>query len=253
MDKQLIQADPWASLRAFTTARIALGRTGTAIPLKEVLAFRLAHAHARDAVYSRLDSTKLQEQLQPFRLPLEVLHSSAADRYEYLQRPDKGRKLEAAAVTQLSSTQKTPQGYDVVLVLGDGLSATAVNMHTYPLLNLLIPMLQGANMRIGPVCLVQQARVAIGDEIGALLQAKTIVMLIGERPGLSAADSLGVYLTYAPRPGLTDEARNCISNIRREGLQYAPAAGKIFYLLQEALRLQLSGVQLKDNYGLPGK
>jgi ethanolamine ammonia-lyase small subunit len=242
---ELIQSDPWASLKAFTTARIALGRTGTAIPLREVLAFKMAHAHARDAVYSRLETSALQEQLQSFHLPIALLHSRAADRYEYLQRPDKGRRLDADSAASLA-----PQEADVVFILADGLSATAVNIHTYPLLQHVLPMLKATGISVGPLCLVQQGRVAIGDEIGALLKAKVTIVLIGERPGLSAADSMGAYITYNPQVGNTDEVRNCISNIREEGLQYPAAAGKIFYLLQEALRLKLSGVELKDNYGL---
>jgi ethanolamine ammonia-lyase small subunit len=247
-----VQEDPWASLKAFTTARIALGRTGTAIPLKEVLAFRLAHANARDAVYSRLDTNLLLEQLQGFHKDMLLLHSSAADRYEYLQRPDKGRRLDAQSIEQLASAAHQQ---DVAIVLADGLSATAMNVHTYPLLELLLPMLELAGMSIAPLCLVEQGRVAIGDEIGALLRVRMTIVLIGERPGLSAADSMGAYITFGPRIGNTDEARNCISNIRREGLQYIQAAGKICYLVQEAFRLQLSGVRLKDNYDdriLPG-
>lgn len=247
-----IQEDPWASLRAFTTARIALGRTGTAIPLKEVLAFRLAHANARDAVYSHLDSDRLQEQLQYlFNTPVLQLHSNAADRYEYLQRPDKGRRLDTASVTLLSGLKNELKQKDVAIILADGLSATALNVHTVPLLELLLPMLKATGRSVAPVCLVEQGRVAIGDEIGGLLQARCTIVLIGERPGLSSADSMGAYLTYGPRTGNTDETRNCISNIRREGLQYPHAAGKISYLLQEAFRLQLSGVDLKDNYDLP--
>jgi ethanolamine ammonia-lyase small subunit len=241
----LIQSDPWSSLKAFTTARIALGRTGTAIPLKEVLAFRMAHAHARDAVYSQLETSSLQEQLQSFHIPVQILHSRAADRFEYLQRPDKGRRLSVESAALL-----LPHNTDVAIIFADGLSATAVNIHAYPLLQHLLPMLSGFS--VAPICLVQQGRVAIGDEIGALLRVKVTIVLIGERPGLSAADSMGAYITFAPAVGTTDEARNCISNIRQEGLSYPLAAGKIFYLLQEALRLGLSGVGLKDNYGLLG-
>ena len=207
----------------------------------------MAHAHARDAVYSQLDILRLQEQLRSFHLPVQLLHSSAADRYEYLQRPDKGRRLDTESTGALTS-----QHADVAFILADGLSATAINIHAYPLLEHLLPMLTSAGISIAPLCLVQQGRVAIGDEIGALLRVKVTIVLIGERPGLSAADSMGAYLTFAPKPGTTDEARNCISNIRQEGLSYSLAAGKIFYLLQEALRLQLSGVELKDNYGLLG-
>ncbi|MVT11456.1 ethanolamine ammonia-lyase subunit EutC [Chitinophaga tropicalis] len=246
-----IQEDPWASLRAFTTARIALGRTGAAIPLKEVLAFRLAHAHARDAVYSHLDTNGLQEKLQAiFAGPVLQLHSSVADRYEYLQRPDKGRRLDTESSGRLSALKDEYKQQDIAIILADGLSATALNIHAIPLLELLLPMLKAAGRSVAPLCLAEQGRVAIGDEIGALLQAKCTLVLIGERPGLSSADSMGAYLTYSPRPGNTDETRNCISNIREEGLDYSHAAGKISYLVSEAFRLCLSGVDLKDNYGL---
>ncbi|MCF6404562.1 ethanolamine ammonia-lyase subunit EutC [Chitinophaga filiformis] len=251
--QHLIQEDPWSSLKAFTAARIALGRTGTAIPLREVLSFKLAHAHARDAVYSRLDITLLMEQLQPFHTGTLLLHSSAADRQEYLQRPDKGRRLDAESIKTLRTLPVALLQKDVAIIIADGLSATAMNIHTLPLLTQLLPMLKAAGISTGPICLAEQGRVAIGDEIGELLKAKMTLVLIGERPGLSAADSMGAYLTFNPRVGNTDESRNCISNIRQEGLQYAVAAGKICYLLQEAMRLQLSGVGLKDNYEETGR
>lgn len=238
-ENELITEDPWRGLRAFTAARIALGRTGNAIPMQEVLQFRLAHAHARDAVYSALNTHLLCNQ------PWEVqeLHSSAAGRDEYLQRPDKGRRL-----AQTSANAITPARTDAGIVLADGLSATAINAHAVALLNILLPMLRAAGITCAPVQLVHQGRVAIGDEIGSLLKVKIILMLIGERPGLTSPDSLGAYLTWQPRPGITDEARNCISNIRPEGLGYAKAAEKIMYLMKEALRLQLTGVMLKDNH-----
>ncbi|WP_343691205.1 ethanolamine ammonia-lyase subunit EutC [Chitinophaga sp.] len=250
MSQEIVQQDPWASLKAFTTARIALGRTGTAIPLREVLNFRLAHAHARDAVYSALAVNILQEQLHGFFLPVLLLHSKAVDRYEYLQRPDKGRVLDAESIAILKTTESSYQGKDVAIVLADGLSATAMNVHTLPLLSVLIPLFKKAGISLAPICMVQQGRVASGDEAGEILQAKITLMLIGERPGLSAADSMGAYITFAPRPGITDEARNCISNIREEGLQYEAAAEKIVYLIKEAMRLKLTGVELKDNAGL---
>jgi len=237
--------DPWLSLRSFTPARIALGRTGTSVPLEEVLRFRLAHAHARDAVYSLPDIDSLQQQLLALQLPVQVLHSRAADRHEYLQRPDKGRRLNDASAAALSALSGT--GNEVAIVIADGLSATAVNRHAVPLLQQLLPLIRDAGMPLAPVCIVQQGRVAVGDEAGALLQAKAVLVLIGERPGLSSPDSLGIYLTFQPKIGLTDEARNCISNIRPEGLSYRAAAEKAFYLLRESLRLQLSGVHLKDN------
>lgn len=237
--RSFIVNDPWRSLRAFTDARIALGRTGTALPLSEVLSFRLAHAHARDAVYSALDIPYLMQQ----GWTMHLLHSQAADREEYLQRPDKGRQLDDRSAASLLRVDA-----DLVIILADGLSATAINRHAIPLLELLYPMLSAKGVRIAPVQLVQQARVAIGDAIGALLGVQLSLVLIGERPGLSSPDSLGAYLTYQPRPGMTDESRNCISNIRPEGLSYRVAAEKLVYLVDEALRLRLTGVGLKDNY-----
>ncbi|WP_375434711.1 ethanolamine ammonia-lyase subunit EutC [uncultured Hymenobacter sp.] len=237
--------DPWATLKAHTAARIALGRTGTSVPLREALAFRLAHAHARDAVYSALDPDKLLAALASLQLPLLQVHSKAHDRQEYLQRPDLGRQLHEEARTQLK--KHGTQGVDLVLIMADGLSAEAVNEHAVPLLQRLLPKLQQAGFRVAPLVLAAQARVAIGDEIGELLRAQVALILIGERPGLSSPDSLGAYFTYGPRPGLTDEARNCVSNIRPEGLTYDLAADRLFFLLSESLRRKLSGVQLKDD------
>lgn len=240
-----IQRDPWASLKAFTAARIALGRTGTAEPLEALLQFRLAHANARDAVYAALEKDELADALQQLHGSCFLLHSQAANRQEYLQYPDKGRKLNKASAEQLKEFNGT--GYDVCITIADGLSATAVNNHVIPVLQKLLPMLAGFS--VSPICLVEQGRVAVADETGWLLQAKLVVILIGERPGLSSPDSLGAYLTYHPQLGLTDESRNCVSNIRPEGLNYMLAAEKLFFLINEALRLQLSGVTLKDNYG----
>jgi len=242
--------DPWAGLRAYTAARIALGRTGSSVPLREALAFRLAHAHARDAVYSTLDLPSLTAGLTALALPVQPVRSRAATREQYLQRPDYGRQL---ARESLLLDAAAPEAADVALILADGLSATAVNEHALPLLHELLPKLRQAGFRLAPVVLAEQARVALSDEIGELLGARLAVMLIGERPGLSAPHSLGAYLTYAPRPGRTDEARNCVSNIRPEGLPYAAAADKLFYLVQESLRRQVSGVALKDETGLLGE
>jgi len=237
------------SLKEFTAARIGIGRTGVSIPIKQALELRLAHAHARDAVYSHLDVPKLTEEIKQFDLPILNLHSKAEYREQYLQRPDKGRKLKKSSANQIEALAAD---YDVAIIIADGLSATAVNENTSRLLERLIPLLNAANMSIAPVCLIQQGRVAIGDKIAHLLGAKLSIMLIGERPGLSAADSIGAYLTYDPKPGLTDESRNCISNIRPKGLGYKPAAEKIFYLIQEAFKRKLSGIALKDNQGLIG-
>ena len=248
IQKAIIQPDPWASLKEFTAARIALGRTGTAEPLQSLLRFRLAHANARDAVYAVVDQPTLLQELQALQQASFILTTQAASRSEYLQYPDRGRRLHAKAVDQLNEFNST--GYDICLVLADGLSATAINNHAIPVLKLLLPLFESARLSVAPVCIVQEGRVAIGDECGYLLKAKLVAVLIGERPGLSSPDSLGVYLTYRPAPGLTDESRNCISNIRPEGLNYPTAAEKLYFLINESLRLQLSGITLKDNAGL---
>jgi ethanolamine ammonia-lyase small subunit len=239
--------DNWESLKAFTAARIAMGRVGSSIPLKQSLEFKLAHAHARDAVYSVLNVDGLLESIKTFGLPMLKLHSKAQNRHQYLQRPDYGRLLNDASV-QLINESAYP--CDICIIIADGLSATAINENAIPLLNVLLPMLR---YKLSPICLAEQARVALGDDIAHGLKAQLCIMLIGERPGLSSADSIGAYLTYNPKPGLTDETRNCVSNIRPNGLPFDLAAQKIFYLVQEAFRLQLSGVMLKDNAGLlPG-
>ncbi len=237
-------------LKEFTAARIAIGRSGVSIPTKQSLQFNLAHAHARDAVYSELDIDGLTDSLKQFDLPILPLHSKADNRAEYLQRPDLGRKLKKSSANQLKDNAGE---YDVVIIVADGLSATAVNNHPKGVLQILIPMLSAAKLKLAPICLVEQGRVAVGDKVAHLLNGKLSIMLIGERPGLSAADSVGAYLTYNPQPGLTDESRNCISNIRPKGLPAKLAAEKIFYLVQEAFRLKLSGVGLKDNQGLIGR
>ena len=234
-------------LKEFTAARIGLGRAGASIPIKQSLAFNLAHAHARDAVYSELDLDKLSEELKQFDLPVLQLHSLAAYREQYLQRPDLGRQLDDDAVAQLFDYSTN---CDIVIAIADGLSATAVNHHALSLLKVLIPQLLAAGLNVSPICLVKQGRVAIADDIGLHMKAKLSLILIGERPGLSAADSMGAYLTFDPRPGLTDESRNCISNIRPHGLNFKQASKKIFYLIQESLKRKLSGVALKDNAGL---
>lgn len=241
------EIEPLKALQEFTSARIAIGRVGTSIPLKQSLEFKLAHAHARDAVYSELDLGKLREALKHFELPVLHLHSRVSDRRQYLQRPDLGRRLNDASLNELNgySTES-----DVAIMIVDGLSATAVNENTIGLLDALVPLLIANGLNLAPISLVEQGRVAIGDDIGYGLNAKLSLILIGERPGLSSADSLGAYLTYNPKPGLTDESRNCVSNIRHKGLTYKKAAKKIFYLISEAFKRKLSGVELKDNAGL---
>ncbi len=249
MKNEIAKTDPLTSLKEFTAARIAIGRVGTSIPLKQSLEFKLAHAHARDAVYSVLDKEGLTNKLNIFKLPVLHLNSKAASRHKYLKRPDWGRQLDEESAEQIRNyTIET----DVAFIIIDGLSATAVNENAMGLIEKLIPLLLAAKLSIAPFCLVEQGRVAIGDEIAHGINAKLSVVLIGERPGLSAADSMGAYLTYNPKPGLTDESRNCISNIRPHGLTHKPAADKIWYLINEAFKRKLSGVKLKDNAGLIG-
>lgn len=230
---------PWTALRGLTPARIALGRAGTSLPTAPHLDFQLAHARARKAVHLGLDTAPIVQGLAALGLSPLPLHSAAETRATYLQRPDLGRRLDDASRAAL-----VPQPCDVAFVIGDGLSATAIAAHALPFLTVLLPALQG--WQIGPAAVATQARVAIGDEIGAGLGAKMVVVLIGERPGLSSPDSMGLYLTHAPRPGLTDEARNCISNVRPEGLSYAEATHKLLFLMTESRRRGLSGVALKD-------
>ncbi|UXD89021.1 ethanolamine ammonia-lyase subunit EutC [Thalassolituus hydrocarboniclasticus] len=252
--------NPWRRLRQFTAARIGLGRSGISLPTKEMLEFQLAHAQARDAVHTPLDFSELTQQLETLaeqypllsdEPPLK-LHSEAVDRMTYLQRPDLGRRLDEASRVLLQQEQQTPeQPFDLALVIADGLSATAIAHNAVPFIQALCEELQDDKQawKFAPITLVEQGRVAIGDDVGELLNAKTVLVLIGERPGLSSPDSLGLYLTWAPVRGLTDARRNCISNVRPEGLNFSEAAHKAGYLLRESRRLQLSGVQLKDRSG----
>ncbi len=239
--------NPWLELRRLTPARIALGRTGTSLPTRAQLDFQFAHAQARDAVHLPFDHAGLSAQLRERGRDSLLLHSAATDRNSYLQRPDLGRKLSDTSAQALHEhAQANPGGVDVAIVVADGLSALAVHRHTLPFLSRLEEQMSTDGWSLAPVLLVEQGRVAIGDEIGQLLGAKMVVMLIGERPGLSSPDSLGVYFTYNPKVGLTDAYRNCISNVRLEGLSYGMAAHRLLYLMREACRRQLSGVNLKD-------
>ena len=247
MKKEIKPVEPLIALQEFTAARIAIGRAGTSIPVKQSLEFKLAHAHARDAVYSELDIEGLSESLKQFGLPVLHLHSKAGYREQYLQRPDLGRSLNEESLIELAD-HNSPT--DISIIIADGLSAIAVNANAMGLLELLVPLLLSANLKLAGISLVKQGRVAIADEIASALNAKLSLMLIGERPGLSSADSIGVYLTFNPKPGLTDEARNCVSNIRPKGLSNTQASKKIFYLVQESFKRKLSGFLLKDNAGL---
>lgn len=216
-------------------ARIGLGLAGHALPTRALLEFQLDHARARDAVH--------QDLARPFPLPHIELHSAAANRAEYLRRPDLGRKLSPASAGRLEA-----KACDVAFVICDGLSPTAVTRHAAGLLEEITPRLRG--WKIAPLTVVLQGRVAAGDEVAMRLGAKMVAVLIGERPGLTSPDSLGVYLTWNPSPGVTTDAdRNCISNVRAEGLSYSLAAHKLHYLMEEARRRELTGVRLKEDAG----
>jgi ethanolamine ammonia-lyase small subunit len=234
-------AEPLARLRRFTTARVALGRAGNALPTAAHLDFVEAHAMARDAVHAVLDVDALAAELAALGLPVTAVRSRAPDRHTYLVRPDLGRTLDAAAAARL--TRSDPA---LALVIADGLSATAVQRHTAPFLAEALPRLARIGVAAGPAVIASQARVALGDAIGARLGAEAVAVLIGERPGLSAPDSLGLYLTWNPRPGRTDAERNCISNIRPAGQPYAAAADTLAWLVGEMRRRRLTGVALKD-------
>ena len=235
--------NPWQALRQFTDARIALGRAGVSQPTSSQLDFQLAHAQARDAVHRELDAAVVASELAtlPGLAPALLLHSAAPDRATYLQRPDLGRQLDAS-----SRAAVTAQPCDLALVIADGLSALAIAQNVVPFLAVLLGRLQQDRWTIAAPVIVRQGRVAIGDEIGQLLQARAVVVLVGERPGLSSPDSMGLYLTWGPRVGLQDASRNCISNVRPEGMPYAQAAYRLHYLLSQAFARQLSGVGLKD-------
>lgn len=249
---QSVSSDPWRELKRFTQARIALGRTGTSMPTKEVLDFSLAHAMARDAVHLALDADALEAGMQAQGFATVQVHSRAPDRASYLLRPDWGRSLDEASLSTLVNYKNAANAritatapIDFLIVVGDGLSSLAVSRHVPPLLEEIRNTLP-VEWTVGPVIIASQARVAIADEIGEALGARIVVMLIGERPGLSSPDSLGIYLTYAPKNSCSDADRNCISNVRPDGLSYAAAAKKLVWLAKEANRLKLSGVALKD-------
>lgn len=249
--KPVVIAAPWQTLRRYTSARIALGRAGQSMPTAAHLDFQLAHAQARDAVHLSFDVAAVAAALEAQGLATLQLRSAAADRSIYLQRPDLGRRLdETSCQLLLKRRNERPAGerFDIGFVVADGLSALAVQRHAAALLAAIGARLAADTQpwRVAPVALVAQGRVAVGDETGELLDANAVVVLIGERPGLSSPDSLGIYLSWSPRPGLSDAERNCISNVRPEGLSIDAAAAKLHYLLTESRRRQLSGVALKD-------
>lgn len=268
-DKALVSKNAWQSLRQFTDARVGLGRAGVSLPTAELLAFQLAHARARDAVHFPLAVAELVEALGQGRQtsalgPPLTVGSRAENRLMYLQRPDLGRRLAAADRDRLAVANDDGHGddghsdgghsddgaADLALILVDGLSASAVQQHAAGFVEQFLGDMQADHQhrpwRLAPITIVTQGRVAIGDEIGALLGARMVAVIIGERPGLSSPDSLGIYLTHGPRVGVADAMRNCISNVRPRGLALAEASRRLWYLLREADRLGLSGVDLKD-------
>jgi ethanolamine ammonia-lyase small subunit len=234
----------WSGLRSFTAARIGLARSGASLATAPVLEFRLAHARARDAVHAPLDEARLSTDLAALGLPVLTVASAVRDRAEYLRRPDRGRQLAPEADATLAP--HAASGHDVAFVITDGLSARAVERHATPFLAALRPRLDAEGWRIAPLTIVRQGRVAIGDAVALQLRARMVVVLIGERPGLTAPDSMGGYLTWQPRPQTTDAARNCISNIRPEGIDPTDAAAKILYLMRAMRTREISGVALKD-------
>jgi ethanolamine ammonia-lyase small subunit len=251
-EKALVSTASWESLRRFTDARIALGRAGNSLPTRAHLAFQLAHAQARDAVHLPLDALGLAAELRAQGHEPLLLHSAASDRARYLQRPDEGRRLDDASRQRLldwKTAALRDAAFDVAFVIADGLSALAVHANALALLQLLLARLRAdasQTWSVAPMALVEQGRVAVGDEVAEGLNANCVVLFIGERPGLSSPDSLGVYITWAPRVGRTDAQRNCISNVRQGGLAPGAAADKAFQILCQSRSRGLTGVDLKD-------
>lgn len=247
-----VSRDPWLELRRFTSARIALGRCGVSLPLDRWLDFRLAHARARDAVATPFAAEEIQAELAGSGLSSMILQSEVTGHEEYLTRPDKGRRLSAESRAILENwmthaPEEDQQGFDVSLVVCDGLSARAVHENAAPFLKAFLAEAARVPLRCAPICLVRYGRVAVGDEIATLLRASLVVMLIGERPGLSAPNSMGVYMTWGPGPGTMDEKRNCISNVRAAGLPVEEAVRKLCYLMEKAFVHRASGVAVKDD------
>jgi ethanolamine ammonia-lyase small subunit len=238
------EIDIWADLRRLTAARIGLRRAGASLATREMLDFQLAHARARDAVHAPLDEATLAKDLSALGLPIISVASAAADRQTYLMRPDLGRCLGVGAEIAIAAQRDS---YDVAFVISDGLSALAVQRHAAPLLALALPALRAESWKTAPLVIVRHGRVAIGDAVVSALGAKCAVVLIGERPGLSAPDSMGAYLTWQPNAQTTDAERNCISNIRPDGVDYHTAAFRLTHLLRTMRTAGLSGIALKDD------
>lgn len=247
--EHVLEEDNWKELKAFTDARIALGHTGASLPTKEMLKFTLAHASARDSVHQPFNKQRIAKQLDKMGLQNIQVQSMASNRHIYLTRPDYGRMLSESSRKTLISLSKEPT--DITLVIADGLSSKAIHRNAIPLIEQLLPYFNQLDMKLAPVILAEQSRVALGDEIGYRMQSKFVMMLIGERPGLTSPDSLSIYLTYKPQNGRLESERNCISNIRPEGLFYDKAAFKAAWLIEHALAKECTGIELKDNSDNP--
>ncbi len=241
-----VTPSPLPGLASLTMARVALGRAGISLPTREHLRFTLDHARARDAVHIPLDTPSLLATLAATGLPVAALSSKAGDRRQFLLRPDLGRQLDDASLASLRKMAATP-GPDLVLVVSEGLSAVAVERQVGPFLKAFLLLAAARGIVLGPACHVAGGRVAVGDDVGEALGARAVAVLIGERPGLSSPDSMGIYLTFGPKRGRTDAERNCISNVRPEGLSHARAALTLDHLLHKSLALGFSGVALKDD------
>ncbi|WP_371349010.1 ethanolamine ammonia-lyase subunit EutC [Ancylobacter sp. IITR112] len=246
--EETVIEDGWRRLAGVTPARIALGRAGTGLPTREVLRFALAHAQARDAVHLPFEAARMAREIAGLGFETVEVTSAAPARDAYLRRPDLGRRLSDESRARLAARAGAP--VDLALVVADGLSSTAIHAQAVPFLAAFKARIAEAGWSLAPVCVASQARVALGDEVGEALNASACVVLIGERPGLSSPDSLGLYLTFAPRAGRSDAERNCISNVRGEGLSHEHAAFKLAWLLKEALARRLTGVTLKDESDL---
>lgn len=242
-DEPVPLAERWAALARLTPARIGLGRSGASLPTREVLRFGLAHAQARDAVHMPFRLQEVAAGLATLSLDTVQVESAAPSRDLYLRRPDLGRRLSGESRAVLAAHRSD---FDLAIIVADGLSSTAIHQNAAPFVAALLPSLKRQKLSLAPLVIASQARVALGDEVGEVLGARAVAVLIGERPGLSSPDSLGAYLTFAPRLGLSDAARNCISNIRSGGLTYGQAAFKLSWLIAAAFRRSLTGVELKD-------
>jgi ethanolamine ammonia-lyase small subunit len=239
-----MEFDNWHFLKKYTNARIALGRAGNAVPTNNVLEFRMAHALAKDAINTALDWVNIIEETKKLGLDSLYLQSQITDNSDYLRNPNKGRLLDEISIKKLEDYPKKKA--DLCIIIADGLSAEAVNMHALKLIEQLIPKLK--TKKIAPISIVKYGRVAISDAIGEILDSTIALILIGERPGLSSPTSMGAYITYSPQKGNTDEKRNCVSNIQSEGLSYEFAAQKLAYLIDQMQNRKLSGVNLKDDF-----